>query len=56
MTEWLREGVVGGIGIALGLSAEGVGLGVEDKGGGCGGAVDVAALNFDELPNLAFVE
>ena len=55
MTGWLREGVVGAIGVAGGLSAEGAGLGVELEGDD-GGLQDGASGHLDELPDGLLVE
>ena len=49
------EGVVGAIGVAGGLSAEGAGLGVELEGDD-GGLLDGASGHLDELPDGLLVE
>ena len=51
----MGEGVVGAIGVAGGLSAEGAGLGVELEGDD-GGLLDGASGQGDELPDGLLVE
>lgn len=49
-------GVVGAVGVAGCLTAEGLSFGVEGEGGGFGVGRDGASLQLDELPDLVFGE